>query len=251
MADSFGTLVHTRRVLIVIPAFNEQDSVSSVLAQIKRSLPGTDVLVVDDGSLDRTAELAREAGARVVRLSVNLGVGGAMRTGFRYAVSRGYDTVVQVDADGQHDPAEVGALLRLLDEGADLAIGSRFAGKGSYRAVGPRKYAMAVLSLVFSKLAGTRLSDVTSGFKAMGPRAIRLFAAGYPAEYLGDTVEALMLAIRAKLAIAETPVLMRERAGGTPSHSPVKSAVYLGRAGLALLLALVRRRPSVDSSDAV
>ncbi|MBB1155627.1 MULTISPECIES: glycosyltransferase family 2 protein [Amycolatopsis] len=250
MADLSGTLVNTRRVLIVIPAFNEQDSVSAVLAQIKRSLPGMDVLVVDDGSLDRTAELAREAGARVVRLSVNLGVGGAMRTGFRYAVSRGYDAVVQVDADGQHDPAEVGALLRLLDEGADLAIGSRFAGKGSYRAVGPRKCAMAVLSLVFSKLAGTRLSDVTSGFKAMGPRAIRLFAASYPAEYLGDTIEALVLAIRAKLTIAETPVLMRERAGGTPSQSPVKSAVYLGRAGLALLLALVRRRPSVDSSDA-
>ncbi|MEV4599407.1 glycosyltransferase family 2 protein [Amycolatopsis sp. NPDC049253] len=245
-----STSLSTRRVLIVMPALNEQASVGAVIAHVKQSLPGMDVLVVDDGSKDRTSALARAAGAEVARLSVNLGVGGAMRTGFRYAVARGYDVVVQVDADGQHDPDEVGALLQALDEGADIAIGSRFAGKGAYKASGPRKYAMVVLSLVFSRLAGRKLSDVTSGFKAMGPRAIRLFAAYYPAEYLGDTVESLVMAIRAKLTIAEIPVVMRERAGGTPSHSPVKSAVYLGRAGLALLLALVRRRPSVDSSDA-
>nr|WP_037320292.1 glycosyltransferase family 2 protein [Amycolatopsis orientalis] len=243
-----STSVTTRRVLIVMPALNEQASVGAVISQVKRSLPGMDVLVVDDGSSDDTAKLARAAGAEVARLSVNLGVGGAMRTGFRYAAARGYDVVVQVDADGQHDPDEVGALLDALDD-ADIAIGSRFAGKGSYKASGPRKYAMVVLSLVFSRLGKTKLTDVTSGFKAMGPKAIKLFAAYYPAEYLGDTVESLVLAIRAELKIKEIPVIMRERAGGTPSHSPVKSAVYLGRAGLALLLALVRRRPAVDSSD--
>ncbi|KZB83231.1 glycosyltransferase family 2 protein [Amycolatopsis regifaucium] len=231
-----------------MPALNEQASVGAVISQVKQSLPGMDVLVVDDGSSDDTAKLARAAGAEVARLSVNLGVGGAMRTGFRYAAARGYDVVVQVDADGQHDPEEVGALLDALDD-ADIAIGSRFAGKGSYKASGPRKYAMVVLSLVFSRLGKTKLTDVTSGFKAMGPRAIKLFAAYYPAEYLGDTVESLVMAIRAELKIKEIPVIMRERAAGTPSHSPVKSAVYLGRAGLALLLALVRRRPAVDSSD--
>ncbi|WP_394360868.1 glycosyltransferase family 2 protein [Amycolatopsis sp. SB7-3] len=231
-----------------MPALNEQASVGAVISQVKQSLPGMDVLVVDDGSSDDTAKLARAAGAEVARLSVNLGVGGAMRTGFRYAAARGYDVVVQVDADGQHDPDEVGALLDALDD-ADIAIGSRFAGKGSYKASGPRKYAMVVLSVVFSRLGKTKLTDVTSGFKAMGPRAIKLFAAYYPAEYLGDTVESLVMAIRAELKIKEIPVIMRERAGGTPSHSPVKSAVYLGRAGLALLLALVRRRPAVDSSD--
>jgi glycosyltransferase involved in cell wall biosynthesis len=236
-------------VLIVMPALNEQASVRSVIAQVRASLPDMDILVVDDGSVDDTSRLARAAGAEVARLSVNLGVGGAMRTGFRYAAARGYDVVVQVDADGQHDPEEVGALLAGLDE-ADIVIGSRFAGKGTYKASGPRKYAMVALSLVFSRLARRKITDVTSGFKAMGPKAIRLFASYYPAEYLGDTVESLVLAIRAKLVIAEIPVIMRERAGGTPSHSPVKSAVYLGRAGLALLLALVRRRPSVDSSDA-
>ncbi|MEV6913038.1 glycosyltransferase family 2 protein [Amycolatopsis sp. NPDC051071] len=243
-----STSVTTRRVLIVMPALNEQASVGSVITQVKQSLPGMDVLVVDDGSSDDTAKLARAAGAQVARLSVNLGVGGAMRTGFRYAAARGYDVVVQVDADGQHDPDEVAALLDALED-ADIAIGSRFAGKGSYKASGPRKYAMVALSLVFSRLGKTKLTDVTSGFKAMGPKAIKLFAAYYPAEYLGDTVESLVMAIRAELKIKEIPVIMRERAGGTPSHSPVKSAVYLGRAGLALLLALVRRRPAVDSSD--
>ncbi|WP_442785111.1 glycosyltransferase family 2 protein [Amycolatopsis sp. H20-H5] len=231
-----------------MPALNEQASVGSVVGQVKKALPGLDVLVVDDGSSDETAKLARAAGAAVARLAVNLGVGGAMRTGFRYAVARGYEVVVQVDADGQHDPDEVAALLRGLDD-ADIVIGSRFAGKGAYKASGPRKYAMVVLSLVFSRLGKAKLTDVTSGFKAMGPRAIKLFASYYPAEYLGDTVESLVMAIRADLRIAEIPVIMRERAGGTPSHSPVKSAVYLGRAGLALLLALVRRRPALDSSD--
>ncbi len=208
-----STIVTSRRVLVVMPALNESASVATVIEQVKRSLPEADLLVVDDGSVDETARLAREAGAEVARLAVNLGVGGAMRTGFRYAAARGYDVVVQVDADGQHDPEELDALLRGLDD-ADIVIGSRFAGKGSYKASGPRKYAMVVLSLVFSRLA-----------------------------------KSLVMAIRAKLVIKEIPVIMRERAGGTPSHSPVKSAVYLGRAGLALLLALVRRRPAVDSSD--
>jgi glycosyltransferase involved in cell wall biosynthesis len=243
-----STFVMARKVLIVMPALNESASVGAVITQVKKSLPGMDVLVVDDGSSDETAKLARQAGAEVARLAVNLGVGGAMRTGFRYAVARAYDVVVQVDADGQHDPDEVAALLAGLDE-ADIVIGSRFAGKGVYHASGPRKYAMVALSMVFSRLAKTELTDVTSGAKAMGPRAIKLFAAYYPAEYLGDTVESLVMAIRAGLRIKEVPVIMRERTAGTPSCSPIKSAVYLGRAGLALLLALVRRRPAVDSSD--
>jgi glycosyltransferase involved in cell wall biosynthesis len=240
--------VSTRRVLVVMPALNEQGSVASVVAHVRTSVPEADVLVVDDGSSDDTGKLARRAGAEVARLAVNLGVGGAMRTGFRYALARGYDVVIQVDADGQHDPDELTSLLAALQD-ADIVIGSRFGGKGVYRARGPRRYAMVVLSLVFSCLAKTKLTDVTSGFKAMGPRAIRLFAGYYPAEYLGDTVESLVMAIRAGLKIKEVPVLMRERAAGRPSHSPVRSAVYLGRAGLALLLALIRRRPAADSSD--
>ncbi|WP_229686131.1 glycosyltransferase family 2 protein [Longimycelium tulufanense] len=242
--------VDTRRVLIVLPALNEEQNVEQVVTEVREHLPTADVLVVDDGSTDATTDRARAGGARVARLAVNLGVGGAMRTGFRYALRRGYDVVVQVDADGQHDPRNVAELLEQLED-ADLVIGARFAGRGSYVAKGPRRWAMWVLAFALSRLAHTRLTDVTSGFRAAGPRAVRLFAQHYPAEYLGDTVESLVIAMRAGFTVRQVPVEMRVRNGGTPSQTPVRAAVYLFRAGLALLLALVRRRPSLSASDSV
>ncbi|PPK65953.1 glycosyltransferase family 2 protein [Actinokineospora auranticolor] len=241
--------VATRRVLIVLPALNEEQNVAAVVTHVRETLPEAGVLVVDDGSSDATSLRAREAGATVARLAVNLGVGGAMRTGYRYAVANGYDVVVQVDADGQHDPDQVRELIDGLDS-ADVVIGARFAGRGDYKAGGPRRWAMVVLAFVISRLARTKLTDVTSGFKAAGPRAVKMFAQYYPAEYLGDTIESLVLAIRGGLVVRQIPVAMRERSGGTPSQTPIRAAVYLARAGLALLLALVRRRPSVESADA-
>lgn len=227
------------RTLIVLPALNESASITAVIAEVRRELPEVGILVVDDGSTDDTAAVARAAGARVARLPYNLGVGGAMRLGFRYGLQHDYDVVVQVDADGQHAPAGVRELLVAL-EGADIAIGARFAGAGNYRVRGPRKWAMRLLSATLSGAAKTRLSDTTSGFKASGPRAVRLFAEHYPAEYLGDTIEALVIAIRNDLRIAQVPVEMRERTAGTPSHNPVKSAVYLMRAVFALFFAFAR-----------
>lgn len=234
------------RTLVVMPAFNEADSVADVVREVVEAVPQAHVLVVDDGSRDDTAELARAAGASVARLPFNLGVGGAMRTGFRYAVSKGFDAVVQVDADGQHDPAEIATLVDGL-AAADLVLGARFAGVGDYRTSGPRRWAMVVLSRVLSRLTRTRLTDTTSGFRASGPRAIRLFAEHYPAEYLGDTIETLVIASRSGLTISQIPVHMRVRSGGAPSHRPVKSAIYLARAGLALVFALTRPRSSYAS----
>lgn len=226
-------------ILIVLPAYNEAESVGHVVREVLDKVLGCTVLVVDDGSTDRTGEIARVAGAVVAALPYNLGVGGAMRVGFRYAVENGFGTVVQIDADGQHDPAGVSALLKALDS-ADLVLGARFAGKGAYRVRGPRRWAMSVLAVTLSRAAHTRLTDTTSGFRASGPRAVELFARHYPAEYLGDTIESLVIAARAGLVVSQVPVAMRPRAGGSPSQDPFKAAAYLARAVLALGFAFMR-----------
>lgn len=227
------------KTLIVMPAFNEEESVASVVAEVKTKLPGIAVLVVDDGSWDSTTREALGAGALVATLPFNLGVGGAMRTGFRFAVANGFDNVVQIDSDGQHDPSDVLQLVEALSR-ADLVVGARFAGEGDYRVRGPRRWAMVILAVVLSRSAKTKLTDTTSGYRASGPKAVRLFAEHYPAEYLGDTIEALVLATRAGCTVSQLPVAMRARAGGAPSHHPVKAAAYLGRAVLALGFAFVR-----------
>ncbi|WP_169581690.1 MULTISPECIES: glycosyltransferase family 2 protein [Microbacterium] len=238
-----------QRLLVVVPALNEQQSVGIVVRDIRAAVPEAECLVVDDGSSDATASIAREAGATVLELPFNLGVGGAMRAGFRYARDRGHTVVVQVDADGQHDVRYLPALIAGLAE-HDIVIGARFAGVGDYSARGPRRWAMRLLAWAVSRVARHRLSDVTSGFKATGPAAVRLFAHTYPAEYLGDTVEALVIAARAGLRITQVPVAMRARQAGEPSHNAARATVYLLRAGLAFLLALIRPRVAVpDGGD--
>ncbi|MDR1214403.1 MAG: glycosyltransferase family 2 protein [Propionibacteriaceae bacterium] len=228
------------RLLVIIPAWNEEETLPDVLAEVRRTDPSWDVLVVNDCSRDRTSALAHRAGVMVLDLPINLGVGGAMRAGYKFALCRGYDRTVQLDADGQHDPAAIPDLLAVADQGPDIVIGARFAGKGDYAARGPRQWSMAFLSAVLSRITGVKLTDTTSGFKLCGRRAVALFAYDYPAEYLGDTIEALVIAHRAGLKISQAPVAMRPRAGGAPSHSPFKSAIFLGRAFFALLIALSR-----------
>jgi glycosyltransferase involved in cell wall biosynthesis len=233
-------MIDDQRVLIMIPAWNEAASISEVVAEIRGELPETDVLVIDDGSTDDTALAARRAGAAVVRLPFNLGVGGARRLGFRYAKANGYQVAVQIDADGQHDPRYVPKLIDGLQE-ASLVIGARFAGEGDYRAAGPRRWGMQVLSFVLSKMARQRLTDTTSGFRACDRSLIELFAEWYPVEYLGDTVETTVRVVRLGYKVKQVPVAMRQRYGGTPSKSPVKAVMYLGRAFLSLVLAVTRR----------
>jgi glycosyltransferase involved in cell wall biosynthesis len=233
-------VINGKRVLIVIPAWNEQACIADVIREVRGELPGVGVLVVDDGSTDNTAAVAAEAGATVARLPYNLGVGGAMRLGYRYGHEHGYDVVVQVDADGQHDPRYVPKLIDALDE-ADFVIGARFAGEGEYTVKGPRKWAMMMLSTVLSWLGHTRLTDTTSGFRAANRRTVELFAHWYPVEYLGDTIEVLVRLLRNGYRVRQVPVTMRARQAGTPSHSPIKSTIYLGRAFFILALSMVRR----------
>ena len=230
--------------LIVVPAYNESAAVGDVVREILVAVPGAECLVVDDASRDDTAAVAEAAGARVMRLPVNLGVGGAMRAGFRWAVARGFDVVVQVDGDGQHPAEGIPELIAGLAE-ADIVIGARFAGADGAGARGPRRIAMWILARTISRVARTKLTDTTSGFKAAGPRAVKLFARTYPAEYLGDTIEALVIAARAGLVIRQRPVAMRDRQGGTPSQNTLKATLHLMRACLALGIALTKPRQKV------
>lgn len=230
------------RTLVIMPAWNESPVIGATIAEVRQSQPELDILVVDDGSTDGTADIARAAGAAVLTLPYNLGVGGALRAGFKYAQRHGYAQAIQVDSDGQHDPAEIPTVLAGLAT-ADISIGARFAGEGTYSAKGPRRWAMLMLAGVMSRVAGTRLTDVTSGFRAANSRAIDQYTRHFPAEYLGDTVDSLMTALRSGLTVTQVAVNMRPRQGGVPSHNPFKSAIYLSRTVFALIIAIMRRVP--------
>jgi len=232
-------------VLVAIPALNEAASIGRVVRELHELYPELDVLVVDDGSIDGTHARAAAAGATVCRLPFNLGVGGAMRTAFKYALRNEYTVVVQIDGDGQHDPRALRALVECL-KSADVVVGARFAGVGDYRAPRARRAAMWLLSAVVSRLAKVRLTDVTSGYRAIGSRAIALFALHYPAEYLGDTVESLVIALRTGHRVEQVPVHMFPRQGGVPSQSSLRAALYLARGLAALGLALVRQWPTSE-----
>lgn len=230
------------KVLVIIPAYNEEKSLAAVCAEIRGHLPQSTILVVSDGSEDNTAQVARSQGVQLLDLPVNLGVGGAMRAGYLYARRHDFDWAVQVDADGQHDARNIPAMIRkATEDGLDLVIGSRFAQETGYDVHGPRKWAMKVLSKTLSHICKTKLTDTTSGFKLASKPLIALFATDFPAEYLGDTLESLVIASRSGAKIAEVPVKMRKRMGGTPSHNPYQSAKYLFRAIFALAIAVTRK----------
>lgn len=235
------------RVLIVVPALNEERSVGEVVART-RAL-GYDVCVVDDGSTDATADHARAAGAVVLQVPLNLGVGGALRCGFRWALANGYDAAVQLDGDGQHDPHEVAALLTCMrDTGADMVIGSRFVeGAGDYAVRGARRFAMTVLARRAARATGTYVADSTSGFRAIRRPLLDRFAADYPVEYLGDTVEALIEAGRAGARIVEHPISALPRAHGRGSAGVAASTWYVARVLLATELMHNRRRRQPQS----
>ncbi|MDR0959068.1 MAG: glycosyltransferase family 2 protein [Propionibacteriaceae bacterium] len=234
--------------LVIMPAWNEHEVIGQTLAELAEKVPDADLLVVDDGSRDDTPEIAERAGATVLRLPFNLGVGGAMRCGYHYARRFGYDRAIQIDADGQHDPGDIVAVLDGLER-ADISIGARFADKGTYKVRGPRKWAMSLLSGIISRLAHTRLTDITSGFRAANRRAIEQYCRHYPAEYLGDTVDSLVVAIRSGLSVTQVPVEMRPRQGGVPSNNPAKAAIYLVRSLFALFIAMTRRPVSYQEAD--
>lgn len=237
--------------LVLIPAWNEAATVADVV-RAARALLACDVLVIDDGSADQTARVARGAGAMVVSHPFNLGVGAAIRTGLRVAGEQGRQHVVQLDADGQHEPADAKRLLELVEsDRADLVVGSRFVDPtSSYEVSRARGAMMRLLSRTVSRRIGVQIDDTTSGFRAFGPAALALFRRSYPTQYLSDTVEALLMAGDAGLRISVEPVTMHERQGGVPSAGRLRSAIRLSRVWVVILMHPVRRPASARAGSA-
>jgi glycosyltransferase involved in cell wall biosynthesis len=229
-----------RRRIAIVPALNEEANVRAVIDEIRTFDPGFDIVVVDDGSVDRTAAVAAKAGAHVLRLPFNLGIGGAVQTGFRYAFEHGYELAVRVDGDGQHDPAQLGRVLGpVLDGNADIVVGSRFAGAGGYRSSRSRRAGIRLLAWTVSALVRQRVTDTTSGFQALNRDGIRLFAADYPHDY--PEVEATVMVVKHRLRLAEVPVSMRERAAGRSSITAVRSIYYMVKVLIAIFVGVFRR----------
>ncbi len=231
------------RTLVIIPAFNEEEALPGTLAELRAAQPSLDVVVVSDGSTDGTASAARAAGVRVLELPFNLGIGGALRTGFVFAVREGYDAAVQLDADGQHDPAGISDLLDGLAGGADMVVGSRFTSTSAhYEVSGARRSAMGLLRYAVRLAVGQTFTDTSSGFRAFNRDVLDFFSRSYPSEYM-ESVESLILASLEGFDVVEVPADMRARTAGVPSARRLRLVYHYLRL-LLVLGATFRRRPT-------
>jgi glycosyltransferase involved in cell wall biosynthesis len=229
------------KTLIIIPAYNEESSIAAVIKEIQSLRRGYDIIVIDDGSTDRTFEEARGAGARVLRLPINLGIGAAVQTGFRYALRKKYDAVIQVDGDGQHDPRFIDALLSPISaDEADVVIGSRFLKRSGYRSTWPRRFGSRIFSLINSAIIRQEITDNTSGFRAYSRPSFEYLADRYPSDY--PEPETIVLLARKKYRMLEKPVAMRQRLGGRSSISALMSIYYMAKVLLSIGIDLLKTK---------
>jgi glycosyltransferase involved in cell wall biosynthesis len=229
------------QALAIVPAYNESESIERVIDDLRAHAPDCDVVVVDDHSTDDTAERARRAGAVLLRLPYNLGIGGAVQTGFRYARRRGYRYAFQFDGDGQHPADEVYKLLAPLRDGAaDVVIGSRFLEGKGFQSTAARRVGIRLFQCLSRITSSRRVADTTSGFRAYNERAIAFLVDHYPSDY--PEVEAITLLARNGIRIAEVPVQMRDRQGGSSSIGTARSLYYMTKVSLASLVSMGKRR---------
>jgi len=238
------------KVLIVIPAFNEAKSIGLVVNDIKNHYLNANILIVDDGSTDNTAQVIQEFQVESISLPFNMGVGAAMRAGFLYAVRNNYSCVVQVDADGQHLGSEIVKLIEVQKlENSEIVIGSRFGAQERYKLELIKVLPIKIISILISIFLGQKLKDPTSGFRLTCNRALSYFAVNYPPEYLGDTLESLIQAKKYGLKISETSVQMKPRIIGSSSQNLMKSTAYLTRALLIILFAFLPMKKSWSEDE--
>jgi len=237
------------RIVAVVPAYNEEGAIGRLVDELHEFEPPLDVVVVDDCSTDTTAAVAAAHGATVLGLPFNVGIGGAVQTGFRFALERGYQRAVRLDGDGQHDPRELPKLLAPIERGeADLVIGSRFVdANGTYRPPLARRLGIRIFARLVSLLGGQRVTDTTSGFIALDRVGIELFAREYPHDY--PEVEATLVALRSGLRLRQVQVDMRERETGESSITFVRSLYYIVKVMLSLLVASLRRYPRLEGAS--
>ena len=232
------TVIENNKVLVIIPAYNEELSLPGVIAGI-RKFAVLDVVVINDGSEDETSKVARAAGAKVIDLPFNLGIGGAVQTGYLFAFKSGYDVAVQVDADGQHNPEDLPHIIEPVLRGeADMVVGSRFVESTGYKTPLARKMGMLIFSAVVSFINGQSLKDTTSGYRAVSKRVIEFFVDNYPTDY--PEVEALVLLKKNGFTIKEVPVTMAAREHGQSSITPLKSVYYMIKVLLAIFMNILR-----------
>lgn len=226
---------HPLKVCIIIPAYNEEKSIPHVIHRIYRTHPDFTVLVINDGSSDRTAAVAKAAGANVISLPQNLGIGGAVQTGYLFCARNGFDVAVQVDADGQHKPEELDKIIApILDGQADMVLGSRWVQKTSYRSTAGRRAGIFILASLVSLFTLQSLTDPTSGFRAVNRRGIELFAEEYSTDY--PEVDSLVLLKKRGLRIREVAVEMDRRQAGQSSITSIRSVYYMFKVTLSIMM---------------
>jgi hypothetical protein len=226
----------SKKVLIIIPSYNEERSVGWVIQGLNAFIPEADIVVIDDGSRDRTASIAKRCKAWVISLPYNLGIGGAVQTGYKFAHTMGYDIAIQVDGDGQHSPQEVRNLINEINKGdCDMVIGSRFVKKSGYRGSFPRRVGALIFSIVVSIICRQKFKDTTSGFRAVNRKVIEFFASEYPHDY--PEAEAIVSLRREGFKVKEIPTEMEPRLAGVSSIDFFSAIYYMAKVLLAVIIA--------------